>query len=257
MGKERKLYTNTITKPYGQVPYYRCAAKKSDGNLTCEGGNWGAEHVERLVWLFVKELLTHPEVVMTAVDATIEQEAETRPSEDSLKHFSDIVRNTEQERLNYVKLYASGKGIIRNESELSEYARSCDERISGARAEIEKLTRRDDKLENLKNRKQEMRNFYKSRGLFALENVTEEHKQRIYEFLNLKVYLYKDTAMKGKRKGKADVVRVKGRIVEGIWGEEGCTFKEAMEIAAMYNFTKRMSLACGMIPNEEYHYLAR
>jgi hypothetical protein len=25
----------------------------------------------------------------------------------------------------------------------------------------------------------------------------------------------------------------------------------------MYNFTKRMSLACGMIPNEEYHALAR
>ena len=25
----------------------------------------------------------------------------------------------------------------------------------------------------------------------------------------------------------------------------------------MYNFTNRMSLACGMIPNEEYHALAR
>jgi uncharacterized peroxidase-related enzyme len=29
------------------------------------------------------------------------------------------------------------------------------------------------------------------------------------------------------------------------------------EIASMYNFTNRMSLACGMIPNEEYHSLAR
>jgi hypothetical protein len=29
------------------------------------------------------------------------------------------------------------------------------------------------------------------------------------------------------------------------------------EIASMYNFTNRMSLACGMIPNEEYHALAR
>lgn len=25
----------------------------------------------------------------------------------------------------------------------------------------------------------------------------------------------------------------------------------------MYNFTNRMTLACGMIPNEEYHALAR
>jgi hypothetical protein len=30
-----------------------------------------------------------------------------------------------------------------------------------------------------------------------------------------------------------------------------------IEIASMYNFTNRMSLACGMIPNEEYHALAR
>lgn len=32
---------------------------------------------------------------------------------------------------------------------------------------------------------------------------------------------------------------------------------DASEIASMYNFTNRMSLACGMIPNEEYHALAR
>jgi hypothetical protein len=30
-----------------------------------------------------------------------------------------------------------------------------------------------------------------------------------------------------------------------------------IEIASMYNFTNRMSLACGMIPNEEYHSLSR
>ena len=32
---------------------------------------------------------------------------------------------------------------------------------------------------------------------------------------------------------------------------------DVIEIAAMYNFTNRMSLACGMIPNREYHALAR
>jgi len=30
-----------------------------------------------------------------------------------------------------------------------------------------------------------------------------------------------------------------------------------IEIASMYNFTNRMSLAYGVIPNEEYHTLAR
>ncbi len=42
--------------------------------------------------------------------------------------------------------------------------------------------------------------------------------------------------------------------------EHGLTEQEVwdvVEIAAMYNFTNRMSLACGMIPNEEYHALAR
>src|SRR4029453_8970035 len=32
---------------------------------------------------------------------------------------------------------------------------------------------------------------------------------------------------------------------------------DVVEVASMYNFTNRMSLACGMIPNEEYHALAR
>ena len=32
---------------------------------------------------------------------------------------------------------------------------------------------------------------------------------------------------------------------------------DVIEVASMYNFTNRMSLACGMIPNEEYHALAR
>ena len=36
-----------------------------------------------------------------------------------------------------------------------------------------------------------------------------------------------------------------------------CAQCYADEIASMYNFTNRMSLACGMIPNEEYHALAR
>ena len=68
---------------------------------------------------------------------------------------------------------------------------------------------------------------------------------------------YKDPNLKGKRNGKADIVRVKGRTVENDWGEEGCTFRNAVEIASMYNFTNRISLACGMFPSEEYHALAR
>ena len=36
-----------------------------------------------------------------------------------------------------------------------------------------------------------------------------------------------------------------------------CARWNADEVASMYNFTNRMSLACGMIPNEEYHAPAR
>ena len=42
--------------------------------------------------------------------------------------------------------------------------------------------------------------------------------------------------------------------------EHGLTEEEVwdvVEISSMYNFTNRLSLACGMIPNEEYHALAR
>ena len=44
-----------------------------------------------------------------------------------------------------------------------------------------------------------------------------------------------------------DLERLKGfgLTQEEVW--------DVIEVASMYNFTNRMSLACGMIPNEEYH----
>ncbi len=48
-----------------------------------------------------------------------------------------------------------------------------------------------------------------------------------------------------------DLERLKsfGLTEEEVW--------DIVEISSMYNFTNRMSLACGMIPNEEYHALFR
>ena len=46
-----------------------------------------------------------------------------------------------------------------------------------------------------------------------------------------------------------DTLQGFGLTEEEVW--------DVVEIASMYNFTNRMSLACGMIPNEEYHALAR
>jgi uncharacterized peroxidase-related enzyme len=49
--------------------------------------------------------------------------------------------------------------------------------------------------------------------------------------------------------GDLERLRGYGLTEEEVW--------DVVEIASMYNFTNRMSLACGMIPNEEYHALAR
>ena len=48
-----------------------------------------------------------------------------------------------------------------------------------------------------------------------------------------------------------DLDRLKG------FGLSDAACWDIAEIASMYNFTNRMSLACGKIPNEEYHALAR
>lgn len=40
-----------------------------------------------------------------------------------------------------------------------------------------------------------------------------------------------------------------GLTLEEVW--------DVVEVASMYNFTNRMSLACGKLPNEEYHALFR
>jgi uncharacterized peroxidase-related enzyme len=44
-------------------------------------------------------------------------------------------------------------------------------------------------------------------------------------------------------------LRAEGLSDEDIW--------DVIEVAAMYNFTNRMSMATGMLPNREYHGLAR
>ena len=49
--------------------------------------------------------------------------------------------------------------------------------------------------------------------------------------------------------GDLENLKSYGLTEEEVW--------DVVEVAAMYNFTNRMSLACGMIPNEEYHALAR
>ncbi len=46
-----------------------------------------------------------------------------------------------------------------------------------------------------------------------------------------------------------DELRSHGLTDEEVW--------DVVEIAAMYNFTNRLAMATGQLPNEEYHYLAR
>ena len=50
---------------------------------------------------------------------------------------------------------------------------------------------------------------------------------------------------------EADIERLRdlGLTLEEVW--------DVAEIAAMYNFTNRMALATGMLPNREYHALSR
>ncbi len=51
--------------------------------------------------------------------------------------------------------------------------------------------------------------------------------------------------------GAGDIARLQalGLSLEEVW--------DVAEIAAMYNFTNRLALATGMLPNREYHALAR
>ena len=46
-----------------------------------------------------------------------------------------------------------------------------------------------------------------------------------------------------------DALRAEGLSDEDIW--------DVAEVASMYNFTNRMAMATGMLPNREYHSLAR
>jgi uncharacterized peroxidase-related enzyme len=46
-----------------------------------------------------------------------------------------------------------------------------------------------------------------------------------------------------------DELRSHGLTDEEVW--------DVVELAAMYNFTNRLAMATGQLPNEEYHYLAR
>jgi hypothetical protein len=93
------------------------------------------------------------------------------------------------------------------------------------------------------------------RGLFFIGELEElrELAQRELEALRS----YEEEIARMERDRDAVLESYAGASSEALDSERGLYRGVVIEIASMYNFTNRMSLACGMIPNEEYHALAR
>ncbi len=250
----RRVYTNLLTP---KKAYYRCPSVRDNGYGACAGGNWNAKYVEPLVWEFVKRLMAESAVVLAAVDATIEREqARDRGGvEEDWQFWHDHLQKTESKVERYVEMYADG---VVTKAKRDEKLAALKVQEKAARSELDALVNRKGRVEALKQDRRSLEESYKSKGLRGLEIANGEHRRRLYEILGIRVDLFKDEGAEVKRYAGSDIsVRVKGRIVEAVWGGEGCTFRDAHEISSMYNFTNRMSLACGKIPNEEYHALFR
>jgi site-specific DNA recombinase len=253
----KNVYVNTIDRKNSTYRFYRCPTVRDNGAGSCEGGSWGAAHVESLVWEFVRKLLAEPSIVLSAVDATIhrEEEASRGNTSDDHEFWCSQLDKATSKRGRYVEMYA--EEIIDRE-ERDQNITLIDSQIKSARNALGKIGNHKNRVEFLKRDREALRRSYERRGLRSLEMLTPEQRRRLYEILRIEIQLIKDQKLKGKvRGGKDTLIRVRGVLIEAVWGEEGCTFRDVVEIASMYNFTNRMSLACGMIPNEEYHALAR
>ncbi|QNR65065.1 recombinase family protein [Paenibacillus peoriae] len=127
----------------GLLKYYVCQhkTKKSwevgtgKSNLICEGRNWRVDYVDKIVWEYVKNIISEPTEFFERI---VKQQTENSNSDELLKQKTKLeksLQEKESSRERYTEMYAAG--IIKTMKDLEDKVSAVDMQVHDIKEELQ------------------------------------------------------------------------------------------------------------------------
>jgi transposase len=181
--------------------YYRCARLARLGKDSCpslEGyrsrKNHRAEHVERLVWEFVSDLMKDPARLRDDLERMIELEKNGAHGDPEIESKAWLDKLAELDRMRQGFQEQAARGYMTLE-ELGVALDGLAETRRTAERELAVLQSRRETLEQLELDKEALLEHYARIAPEALDSLTLEERHRLYKMLRLEVAVRRDSSL--------------------------------------------------------------
>ncbi len=173
--------------------YYRCPRLVRDGKDACSPErlrtNHRAEEVEQKVWSNISDLMKDPEQLRGDIDRMIELEkngAYGDPEQEE-KVWLDKLAEANQMRRGYQEQAAKGYMTF---DELGTVLSDLEETCKSVERELHAVRGRLNRVEQLKQDKDVLREDYFGIALDALDSLAPEERHEFYKLVRLRVVIY-------------------------------------------------------------------
>ena len=180
----------TLTTKSGDGPdyhYYTCGRRRTLGKMcSCTQKSLRASEIEPIVWAFVSNLLTDPEKIRVCMEAFIDQERASEPQDLERKAKAWTKKVDEYTRLRSAYQDQQAAGFMT----LQELGLKLEELENGRREaerELMVLRNHQQRVEELKKDRDVLLQSMSEMMPDALEELTDEEKNRLYQMLRLEV----------------------------------------------------------------------
>ena len=203
-----RMRTNVVKGHSGRKHfYYRCWKRMKFGGDACPlPANYQAHRVESAVWGFVSSLLKNPEQLRADLDRMIELERQDlRGNPDGeAKAWLEKLSEVDRKRSGFQDMAAEGLITL---DELKVKLAGLEELRETARWELDALSCRREKIEELERDKEAFLESYLGMVPEALDSLTPEEHHYVYKILRLRVALRPDAPpeVSGMFGGQLDV----------------------------------------------------
>jgi site-specific DNA recombinase len=179
-------HTSTYNGGKKAYYYYKCHPGRDYKRGTCQQKHIRAEIVENAVWAFVSGLLRDPARIRAGMERLIEQERNGRNGdpEREAKGWAERVAECDHLRRRYQDQQAAGLMTL---DELRERIGDLEETRRLALAELEALTRHEERVKGLERDRDALLESYAEALPAALEDLGPEERNRLYRMLRLEV----------------------------------------------------------------------
>lgn len=172
--------------------YYRCWRRQKFGSDGCpHPSNYPAHKIESAVWEFVSGLLKDPERLQAGIDEMIERERKILRGDpdQQAKAWAEKLDEVNRQRARAQDGYLAGAFEI---DELRAKLAALEEIQETARREIEALSRRRERIEELERDRDTLLGYYARLVPEKLDALAPEKRHRVYKLLQLRVELRPD-----------------------------------------------------------------